>query len=396
MAGTHNFKVFDANNSNMTTDTDYNADAARLSGVVAGKADPLSANKAWHQSTIMAAAIAQYMANQGVNSDDTNLLNLVSALAASFATPGGTSYADRIAHALQAAADVGQIGFCPAQPTPAAATYTASGTGNLNGAYIYREVLISGYKNPDGSYFVRGFSPAASRGSADASPASQQVVITNLPLGTAGCIGRAIYRSAAGGAAASEQFCGIVWDNTARTFTDNLVDSQLGAGMPEVQGMAIPAAVPVGNMTGTTLPAAQVGALRTYTTLSELGFLSSDLGSETIISIVEKMSDNSQAMVEIGSSNNTPEYPSPFQVGTLFIIRRDNLRVSCMYTQSVITNPKVYVGQYRSDGSPKFGGWKLISDGGTASDTTSINSALTISTAAPSSTLAVGKLWGVY
>lgn len=35
-------------------------------------------------------------------------------------------------------------------------------------------------------------------------------------------------------------------------------------------------------------------------------------------------------------------------------------------------------------------------NGGTAADTTTINSALTISTAAPTSTLAAGKLWGVY
>lgn len=38
----------------------------------------------------------------------------------------------------------------------------------------------------------------------------------------------------------------------------------------------------------------------------------------------------------------------------------------------------------------------LPANGGTAANTTSVASALTISTAAPTSTLAAGKLWGVY
>ena len=267
MSGTHNFQVFDAANVNMTGDADYSTSTARLNGVSNGIADPLLANKTWHQTSIMAAALAQFLANQGISVDDTNLPNLVAALTVVLSTPTGISYADRIAHAMQAAADIGQISYCPPQPTPAPATYAVGNAGNLNGGYHYREVLISGYKNVDGTYFVRGFSPAASRSAADISPSSQQVVITNLPVGTAGCIGRAIYRSAAGGAAGSEQFCGIVWDNTATTYTDNMVDSQLGSGMPAVQGTAIPAVVPTGNTTGTTVPiptALQVGALPFY------------------------------------------------------------------------------------------------------------------------------------
>lgn len=39
---------------------------------------------------------------------------------------------------------------------------------------------------------------------------------------------------------------------------------------------------------------------------------------------------------------------------------------------------------------------ELPANGGTAADTTSINSALTLSTDAPADALAVGKLWGVY
>lgn len=261
MAGAHNFKVFDQGNANMTPDSSYDSDVNRLNGVSEGVADPLSFNKAVHQATIMAAAIAQFVANQGITVDDTNLTNLVSALTSSIVSGSGISYADRVAHGLFSAADIGAISFCPAQGTPAAAAYAVGTTGNLLGGYHYREVLITGYKNPDGTYFVRGFSPAASRSSYDVSPSSQQVQITNLPLGSVGCIGRAIYRSAANGAAGTEKFCGVIWDNSTTVFTDNLVDSQLGTGMPSVQGTPIPADVPTANSTGTNFPIQQAGGI---------------------------------------------------------------------------------------------------------------------------------------
>lgn len=43
-----------------------------------------------------------------------------------------------------------------------------------------------------------------------------------------------------------------------------------------------------------------------------------------------------------------------------------------------------------------FGAWTNLADGGAAADTTSISSALTLSTAEPTGTLAPGTLWGVY
>lgn len=264
MAGTHNFQVFDPANANMTADANYGTDPARLNGATNGIADPLSFNKAVHQATIMVTALAQYIANQGNSFDDTNLANIITALAKAIVSGSGVSFADRIAHGLFSTADIGSLSFCPAQTVPPAATYAVGAAGNLLGGYHYREVLISGYANADGTYFVRGFSPAAQRSSYDVSPSSQQVNITNLPLGSAGCIGRAIYRSVANGSAGSEKFCGIIMDNTTRIYTDNLIDAQLGSGMPTVLGTAIPANIPTSNTTGTTVPiptALQVGAL---------------------------------------------------------------------------------------------------------------------------------------
>lgn len=266
MAATHNFQVFDAAGSNMTSDANYSNDTTRLNGAINGPADPFSFNKAIHQATIMGTAVAQFMAAAGISCDDTNLANLVAAMTQAFVTTASVTYADRAAHGLLGTADIGPLAFCPAQPVPAPATYTAGSAGNLIGNYHYREVLISGYKNMDGTYFVSGFSSAAPRTAFDVAPSSQQVSITNLPLGTTGCIGRAIYRSAAGGAAGSEKYCGIVWDNMTTTFTDNLTDLQIGTGMPAVQGTPIPAAVPAKNTTGTTLDASQIaGAIKSAT-----------------------------------------------------------------------------------------------------------------------------------
>lgn len=256
---THNFQVFDSANANMTKDTSYANDTTRINGAqVNTPADPYSFNKSVHQATMMAAAIAQYMANNGVSCDDTNLSNLISALTQAFVTMSMVTYGDRTAHGLFGAADVGNMSLCAPQPIPAAATYTASGNGNLLGGYHYREVFISGYKNLDGTYYVNGFAPSEARGSYDVLPQSQQVSITNLPVGSAGCIGRAIYRSAANGSAGSEKFCGIIWDNTTTTFMDNIVDSQLGTNMPEVQGMPIPADAPISNTTGSYLDVSQI------------------------------------------------------------------------------------------------------------------------------------------
>lgn len=263
---TNNYQVFDSANTNMTTDENYNNDKTRLNGAINGPADPFSFNKALHQATMVSTAIAQFMASNGISCDDTNLANLVNAIAQCFVSVGSATYADRAAHGLLGAADIGTLAFCPAQPVPAPATYAAGSAGNLIGNYHYREVLISGYKNMDGTYFVSGFSSAAQRSAFDVAPSSQQVSITNLPLGTTGCIGRAIYRSAAGGAAGSEKYCGIVWDNTTTTFTDNITDLQIGAGMPTVQGTPIPANVPTKNTTGTILPASQIaGAIQSAT-----------------------------------------------------------------------------------------------------------------------------------
>ena len=99
MAGTHNFQVFDSAASNMTSDANYASNTARAAGVSNGIADPMLANKAWHQASIVTTAIAQFLANQGNSIDDTNLAGIITAITNSMSgatqlgcTKPGTAY----------------------------------------------------------------------------------------------------------------------------------------------------------------------------------------------------------------------------------------------------------------------------------------------------------------
>jgi hypothetical protein len=95
MAGTNNFQVFAENTSNCMSDADYTDSTSRESGVIDGLADGTLYNKAEHQATIMAAAIASITADKGVNVSDTSLTALKSALLSmqAYPTAGGTATA---------------------------------------------------------------------------------------------------------------------------------------------------------------------------------------------------------------------------------------------------------------------------------------------------------------
>jgi hypothetical protein len=80
----------------MTPDANYPTKAAAINGMTNGLADPTVFNKAVHQATIMAAALAQFAANQGANVSDTNLANLITALTASLVTPAQLAMAQGV------------------------------------------------------------------------------------------------------------------------------------------------------------------------------------------------------------------------------------------------------------------------------------------------------------
>lgn len=133
-------------------------------------------------------------------------------------------------NAWLAQSDVGALSLCAPQTTPIAPTVVSGTSGNLNGAYDWKVVLITGFQNPDGSYWVNGFAPSSANGTFTLT--NQQANLSSIATVSTGTIGRAIYRTKAGGAAGTEQFAGIIWNNSATTWTDNVADNTLGTGMP--------------------------------------------------------------------------------------------------------------------------------------------------------------------
>lgn len=83
MANT-NFKIFAESASDTMTDSEYSADPQRIGGVEPGLAKSNLHNKLYRQATIMAAAIAQVMAERGFNAMDNDYNGLVAGLKQAF------------------------------------------------------------------------------------------------------------------------------------------------------------------------------------------------------------------------------------------------------------------------------------------------------------------------
>lgn len=83
MANT-NFKIFAESASDTMTDSEYSADPQRIGGVEPGLAKSNLHNKLYRQATIMAAAIAQVMAERGFDAMDNDYNGLVAGLRQAF------------------------------------------------------------------------------------------------------------------------------------------------------------------------------------------------------------------------------------------------------------------------------------------------------------------------
>ena len=83
---TSNFKVFaeSANGTNIISDSSYAVDTQRINGVVPGLAAADLHNKLYKQATIMAAALAQVIVEQGQDALDSDYSKLVAAIKNSF------------------------------------------------------------------------------------------------------------------------------------------------------------------------------------------------------------------------------------------------------------------------------------------------------------------------
>ena len=83
MANT-NFKIFAESASDTMTDSEYSADPQRIGGVEPGLAKSNLHNKLYRQATIMAAAIAQVMAERGFDAMDHDYNGLVAGIKQAF------------------------------------------------------------------------------------------------------------------------------------------------------------------------------------------------------------------------------------------------------------------------------------------------------------------------
>lgn len=75
----------------MTSDVNYQTNAAVLGGLTNGIADPALISKALHQGTTMAAALAQIVAASGVDVSDADMNMLASQLEALFPSPSSAT-----------------------------------------------------------------------------------------------------------------------------------------------------------------------------------------------------------------------------------------------------------------------------------------------------------------
>jgi len=145
-------------------------------------------------------------------------------------TTGRPSDLDQIIDALTGKNDVGQIVFFQALTVPTAPSVAVNAiTGVLNGNYQYAVSFITGYANSSGGVTDQG-NTSGGTASATVSPATQQVNLTNIPVGPQGVTARNLYRTKAGGT--TFYFLQQIADNVTTSWTDNVADASITVVMP--------------------------------------------------------------------------------------------------------------------------------------------------------------------
>lgn len=134
----------------------------------------------------------------------------------------------------------------PRPTAPTVALVSPATAGNVNaGAHRYRVTFVTADGETDGGDISSSVTTIA--GVADDPEtldvdetiiASQQVAITDIPIGGVGVTARKIYRTAANGS--SYFLLTTIADNTTTSYIDNIADSSLGAGVPSVNSTVDP------------------------------------------------------------------------------------------------------------------------------------------------------------
>lgn len=88
----NNFLPWGDSAGNIMSNADYESNIQRTDGVELGLADPALHNRLYRQVSLMAAAIGQIIADSGLDANDGNMAELVSALKKVFARWGGGTF----------------------------------------------------------------------------------------------------------------------------------------------------------------------------------------------------------------------------------------------------------------------------------------------------------------
>ncbi len=134
----------------------------------------------------------------------------------------------------------------PHPTAPTVALVSPAVAGNVDaGAHRYRVTFVTSDGETDGgdiSNAVTTIAPVADDPETldvdETVAASQQVRVTNIPIGGAGVTARKLYRTTAGGS--TYFLLATIADNTTTVYTDNIADSSLGAGVPTTNATVDP------------------------------------------------------------------------------------------------------------------------------------------------------------
>lgn len=137
-------------------------------------------------------------------------------------------------------------------PDQSLPTMTAGGSGNLTGTYRYRITFVTASgeteTDPDSS------------SSSSVAVTSQQVELSDIPVGPTGVIARRIYRTTSSAPFPHHmQLVATINNNTSTTYTDDLVDGSLGVYAPTI------------NTTGATIYNGNDAIMEANKTLTILG-----------------------------------------------------------------------------------------------------------------------------
>jgi hypothetical protein len=126
--------------------------------------------------------------------------------------------------------DASNVENAPGAPTVALASPVAPGNVD-NGAHRYRVTFVTSAGETDGGTISSSVTIADKT-------VNGQVSLTAIPTGSSNVTSRKIYRTAAAGT--TYLLLATIANNTATTYTDNIADTSLGAGVPSTNGTADP------------------------------------------------------------------------------------------------------------------------------------------------------------